>query len=877
MKRAALLFTFFLSALGAFASHIVGGEMYYEYIGPGTAPNTHKYRITLRLFRDELCAAPCADMPSEVFIGVFDNGTGRQYPGPNQYTVVSKGNENAISTGNTLPCVVNPPALSYNAADYSYTIDLPINAKGYTAAYQTCCRVNPMSNVFNTGRVGDGTGSTYMAQIPGTDALGTSAPNNSPTFSTRMSLVCAGKPFNLDFKVEEVDNDEITYVFCEAYGGGLSTNSTNINPSPPPYQSVPYISGYSATQPMGDKVTIDSKTGMISGIAPPVGRYVVSVCAYETRNGKLINIHRKDFLVNVADCDFAGAQLELSYSFCESLTASFQNLNTSNLNKTFLWDFGVAGTDTDISTEQRPTFTYPDTGTYKIKLTVNPGDPCNGTAEAEVKVYPDFKADFSFAGGCFDKPTLFTDRTTTTYGQVASWSWSFGGTGAGQTATTQNPTHVFPAMGQQQVRLIATSSKGCRDTIQKTIAITDKPFIDLRFRDTLICNGDRVQLEALGQGSFTWTPRTSIEGADTPTPTVFPASTTNYVVRLDQEGCINQDTVQVRVVNSVSLALPADTVICATDTIQLTAVSNGLKFAWSPAAAVSNPQVLSPTTAPAATTTYQLSATIGGCTTTEEMKVTVVPYPVAVAGEDRLICFENTAQLQASMDGSRFEWTPAALLQNPTAISPMTNPLTASQQFILAVYDNKGCPKPGRDTVLVQVLPSISAFAGRDTSVIVGQPLQLQATGGSTYQWLPPLGLNNPNIANPIATFDGSQETVTYQVLVANEASCVDSASVTVRIFQTDPRVFVPTAFTPNGDGKNDVFRPIAVGMTQIQFFRVFNRWGEKVFETTQNEDGWDGRIGGKLQASGTFVWVVKGIDFNGKEFFAKGTVTLIR
>ncbi|WP_132055882.1 PKD domain-containing protein [Pseudocnuella soli] len=873
MKRAALLITFFLSALGAFASHIVGGEMYYEYLGPGAAPNTHKYRITLRLFRDELCAAPCADMPPNVWIGVFDNGTGRQYPGPNQYTEVIKGNENPISIGNPLPCVVNPPALSYNAADYSYTIDLPINAKGYTAAYQTCCRVNPMNNVFNTGRVGDGTGSTYMAQIPGTEALGNSTPNSSPKFETLASRICAGKPFSLDFSVKEEDGDEISYVFCEAYGGGLSTNSSNINPSAPPYQSVPYISGYSAGQPMGEKVTIDSKTGIISGIAPPVGRYVISVCAYETRGGKVINIHRKDFLVNVADCDFAGAQLDPSYSFCESLTASFQNQNPSNLNKTYFWDFG----DGNSSTVQSPVHTYGDTGTYKIKLVVNRNEPCGDSTTAEVKVYPDFKADFSFAGGCFDKPTQFTDRTTTTYGQVASWNWSFGGTGPGQTSTAQNPTHVFPAMGQQQVRLIATSSKGCRDTIQKAIPITDKPFIDLRFRDTLICNGDRLQLEAFGQGNFTWTPGTSIEQANTATPTVFPASTTNYVVRLDQEGCINQDTVQVRVVNSVSLSMPADTVICATDAIQLIPVSNGLRFAWSPASSVSNPDILTPSTAPAATTTYQLSATIGGCTTTESMKVAVVPYPVAAAGDDQLICFENTAQLQASMDGTRFEWTPAALLENPTAIAPTTKPLLASQQFILAVYDNKGCPKPGRDTVLVQVLPSINASAGRDTSVIVGQPLQLQATGGSTYQWLPPLGLNNPNIANPIAVFDGSQETVTYQVLVANEASCVDSASITVRIFQTDPRVFVPTAFTPNGDGKNDLFRPIAVGMSQIQFFRVFNRWGEKVFETTKSEDGWDGRIGGQLQASGTFVWVVKGIDFNGKEFFAKGTVTLIR
>ena len=81
-----------------------------------------------------------------------------------------------------------------------------------------------------------------------------------------------------------------------------------------------------------------------------------------------------------------------------------------------------------------------------------------------------------------------------------------------------------------------------------------------------------------------------------------------------------------------------------------------------------------------------------------------------------------------------------------------------------------------------------------------------------------------------------------------NEANCVDSAYVSVKIFKTNPQVFVPTAFTPDGDGRNDIFRPIAVGITRIEYFRVFNRWGEQVFATTSNGKGWDGKIGGKDQ-----------------------------
>ncbi|RYZ44822.1 MAG: gliding motility-associated C-terminal domain-containing protein, partial [Chitinophagaceae bacterium] len=106
---------------------------------------------------------------------------------------------------------------------------------------------------------------------------------------------------------------------------------------------------------------------------------------------------------------------------------------------------------------------------------------------------------------------------------------------------------------------------------------------------------------------------------------------------------------------------------------------------------------------------------------------------------------------------------------------------------------------------------------------------------------------------------------------------CADVASVGVKIFKTAPRVFVPSAFTPNGDGRNDVVRPIAVGLSNIEYFRIYNRWGQLVFETTINGKGWDGKIQGAPQGTETYAWIVKGQDFTGKTVFEKGTVTLIR
>jgi gliding motility-associated-like protein len=114
--------------------------------------------------------------------------------------------------------------------------------------------------------------------------------------------------------------------------------------------------------------------------------------------------------------------------------------------------------------------------------------------------------------------------------------------------------------------------------------------------------------------------------------------------------------------------------------------------------------------------------------------------------------------------------------------------------------------------------------------------------------------------------------------MIASDAiGCIDSAYVTVYVFQTMPYVFVPTAFTPNGDGLNDVIRPIAVGIQKINYFSIYNRWGQMVYYTTQNKTGWDGNLKGRPQASAVYVWMLSAIDYLGKPLFLKGTVTLIR
>jgi gliding motility-associated-like protein len=209
---------------------------------------------------------------------------------------------------------------------------------------------------------------------------------------------------------------------------------------------------------------------------------------------------------------------------------------------------------------------------------------------------------------------------------------------------------------------------------------------------------------------------------------------------------------------------------------------------------------------------------------------------------------------------------------SPSAYPPRTI------SYILTAYNlASGCPKPSNDTVLVTVLPRIIPFAGNDTAVVVNQPLQLQASGGVNYQWIPGNYLSSPAISNPVAVFNEPASQIRYKVLVYNSIGCVDSSSLSVKVYASMPTVYVPTAFTPNHDGLNDQLRPVAVGFKYIEYFQIYNRWGQRVFETRINGAGWDGTVNGQPQASNTYVWMVKAVDFTGKAYFSKGLVTLIR
>jgi gliding motility-associated-like protein len=871
MKRFLLvILTIFILSASSNAAHIKGGFFTYRYLGPGTGTNL-RYNITLTVYM--ICNPSQGQLSNPINFSIF-NASNNQFLQDVSVSITSQYNLGKVQdepciTGNQIGCY-------YTIVIYDLpSIELPAIPDGYIIAYQRCCRIAGINNLVASGTVGN----TFMIAIPGKAAGQNAETNSSPLFPINdTAVVCHNNYFQLSFQATDRDGDSLSYYFCDAFTGADQNNPAPVSASPPPYTLVPYQPPFSGSQPMGAGVTINSITGIISGIAPAItGEYVLCVCVNEFRNGVLIARSRKELHVLVGDCESLLPQVQPADKTCDGFTRTFSNINSNPLIQTYFWDFGVTGILNDTSNLASPIYTYADTGVYIVKLIVNKYLQCTDSSVITIKVYPGFFPGFTTAGSCITNPFLFTDTTLTNYGFVDTWSWNFGDlTTLADTSHLQNPQWTYSTPGTKTVILTVTNSKGCVDTKQIDIDVLAKPLITLAFADTLICRFDAVQLNASGTGNFSWTPPVNIINANTATPTVNPTSSQWYYVNLNDNGCINNDSVHIRVVNNVTLKAINDTTICQGDAIQLGATSDGLRFSWTPVANLNNPNIINPIAITNTTTTYDVVATIGSCTATDQVVVTTVPYPVAAGGPDQLICYNTSAQLNASIVGISFNWSPTRYLNNPNILNPISTP-PRTTQYILSVYDTIGCPKPGRDTITVTVNPKVRAYAGRDTIVVVNQPLQFNGTGGVNYLWSPSTGLTNPNIYNPIGVYGSNIDSVRYKLVVSDGAGCVDSAYVTVRVYQVKPTIFVPTAFTPNGDRLNETVYPISVGIRKINYFSIYNRWGELVFTTTQDRHGWDGRIAGKLQSSAVFVWMVSAVDYLGTPIFLKGTVALIR
>ncbi|MBK8774023.1 MAG: gliding motility-associated C-terminal domain-containing protein [Chitinophagaceae bacterium] len=360
----------------------------------------------------------------------------------------------------------------------------------------------------------------------------------------------------------------------------------------------------------------------------------------------------------------------------------------------------------------------------------------------------------------------------------------------------------------------------------------------------------------------------------------------NVVVVKDAKGCKDTTNVTVVMIDTMQLSAGVDTVVCVRSAVtlqpQVNAIApSAITWQWSstnaPASTIANPSVQNAVVSPADTATYVVHAIWGLCERWDTLIVNVLHEPIANAGNDTAVCHRFTALLNGSHSNSSgpviYTWTPNLYITDIHApVTSVLLPDAGNYIYTLNVQDDYGCNFITTDAMQLIVTPPVPAFAGHDTIAVLGEQQQLYGSGGVQFTWLPAAPLNNAAAQNPLATLYNDTR---FTLEVMDIAGCKGWDTVFIKVY-AGPTYYVPTAFSPNGDGRNDIFRPIPSGIVKTNWFRVYNRFGNLLFETKEWLKGWDGRYRGRKQPIGAYVWMIQGVDNKGKIIEKKGTVILV-
>ena len=479
---------FLIFATQSYASHIVGGELFYDCLGG------NQYQVTLKIYRD--CNSTGAQYDPNLPVTVFD-GNDNQLT---TFTIAFPGSVTLPVNFNNNPCITVPSNICIEEAIYQKTVTLPPSTTGYTLAYQRCCRGPNVTNLL----VPDDQGLTLIGEIPPSNFI---TCNSSPRFTNIPPLLlCNNATLQFDHSATDPDGDSLVYSLCTPYQGGSSFDPAPNPAAPPPYNLVNWGATYSAINPFGNgTISINPNTGWLQATPQSVGLYAVGICVSEYRNGVFISTTRRDFLFRVLDCQIdliadirPQEDLPTFVSFCQGSTITFKNDSFGATS--YQWDFGVPG---GTSTAFEPTFTFPGPGTYTVTLVASLGQGCSDTATQVFIIEDEVKAEF-----VPPDPQCIVDNSYdfTGGGIIPAGStvfWDFGTFATPSTSTSLNPTNVvFSQSGYHEVSF-SVFHDDCDDTYIEDVLVYAEPTIGFRAIDEVGCAPFHVQF---ANQSFAHTP-----------------------------------------------------------------------------------------------------------------------------------------------------------------------------------------------------------------------------------------------------------------------------------------------------------------------------------------------------------------------------------
>ncbi|MBK6950090.1 MAG: gliding motility-associated C-terminal domain-containing protein [Haliscomenobacter sp.] len=434
------------------------------------------------------------------------------------------------------------------------------------------------------------------------------------------------------------------------------------------------------------------------------------------------------------------------------------------------------------------------------------------------------------------------------------YAWSNGDTTAAITLLPASPATLSVSV---------TDSRACTAADQVVIRVNPAPIANAG-PDLSVCSGQGATLNGSATGGtspyrFVWS-----TGAAAASAPINPATNGAYFLTVtDSNGCLGMDQIGVTVVVNPTVRAGSDQNICAGAAVALTATPGGgtapYRYAWTTGDSLASISVT-----PASSSVYSIVLTdSNNCSASDEVQIQVIPMPVASIQGSSQVCLGSSVTLTAS-GGSSFQWNTGSTASR-ISVSPGVRTV-----YEVVVLNSPNCSDTTSVTVEVLPLPAVSL--PEQVTLRQGESRQLDAgSGADAYQWTPTEGLSCTDCPDPVLQ---PQAGATYCV-AATKDGCSAEACIEVAVSDECP-VFVPNAFSPNGDQVNDLFCPYSNCLPEFTL-EVYSRWGALLFAGTGSEACWDGKQGGQDQNSGAYVYKIEGTTLNGKKVVLAGEFSLLR
>ena len=536
-----------------------------------------------------------------------------------------------------------------------------------------------------------------------------------------------------------------------------------------------------------------------------------------------------------------------------------------------------------------PSITVDEAGTYYVTVT---NGNCVETDSVIVAISPP-----SIPGididlvECSDSAVLvLTDISTNPQSDITDWEWI---TSVGTYVDTNSITVAVTESQDIEVLLIITTEAGCMDTITEMIPVN---LVNIEIADTTVCFGTTdVTLNLNGNPDlvYVWSPASAVDDVNSPNPIVTSDDDVIITVMVtDSMGlCSDTDTILYQVEDEIELFISSNPDFCTGGPVTLTAsTTNADLIEWYDSPDFPQPPLGTgpvfedafPNAFDASEIiTYYAVGSLNGCTTVDsivpinyEVNFEILGPEVACAGDTILL--ELLFPEVTLLDGAIFEWSGPGDIQvqgNGEAIVVAEGGISTYSLLI----DNNYCDGTNNFNISATDFSAFEATADPDT-IFLSETSQLDVTGndGLSYHWTSEDGIFESDEQSPVVQ---PEETTLYTVEITDDNECADIRTVVVTVTLPEceePYIFFPNAFSPNGDGFNDVLLLRGQDVTEV-FFAIYDRWGEKVFESNSQNIGWDGTFKGKELSSDVYGFYLRVRCGNGDEFYKQGNVTLFR